>query len=167
MTVDPVVEALDYLKAHKLLLTTAESCTAGAMVALLAELPGTGEILESGYVVYSPAAKQRLLGVSPQTIERYGLTSEAVAWEMAMGALKNSDATVAIATTGVAGPSAQGGVPPGTLCFAWAFAGEPGAVFTLSQRFFGERADVMRQGARFGLSRLAHYHQRWLRGEHA
>lgn len=57
MTVDPVVEALEYLKAHKLLLTTAESCTAGAMVALLAELPGTGEILESGYVVYSPAAK--------------------------------------------------------------------------------------------------------------
>jgi len=167
MTEDPVVDALEYLKAHKLLLTTAESCTAGAMVALLAGLPGTGEILESGYVVYSPAAKQRLLGVSPQTIERYGLTSEAVAWEMALGALKDSDATVAIATTGVAGPAPQGGVPPGTLCFAWAFAGGSGAVFTQSQRFFGERANVMGQGARFGLARLAHYHQRWLRGEHA
>lgn len=167
MAADPVLDVLEYLKNHKLLLTTAESCTAGAMVALLAELPGTGEVLESGYVVYSPQAKQRLLGVSPHTIERYGLTSEAVAWEMALGALKDSDATVAIAATGVAGPEPQGGVPPGTLCFAWAFAGEPMAVFTRTQRFFGERAEVMRQGARYGLSRLAHYHQRWLRGESA
>lgn len=167
MAADAVLDALEYLKIHKLLLTTAESCTAGAMVALLAELPGTGEVLESGYVVYSPKAKQRLLGVSPQTIERYGLTSEAVAWEMALGALKDSKATVAVATTGVAGPEPQGGVPPGTLCFAWAFAGERLAVFTRSQRFFGERADVMRQGAHYGLSRLAHYHQRWLRGETA
>lgn len=167
MTTDPVLEALDYLKAHKLVLTTAESCTAGAMVALLAAVPGTGEVLESGYVVYSPSAKKRLLGVSPQTIERYGLTSEAVAWEMALGALKDSDATVAIASTGVAGPQPQDGIAPGTVCFAWAFAGEPLAVFTRSQRFFGERADVIRQGALYGFSHLAHYHQRWLRGERA
>ncbi len=167
MTTDPVLEALDYLKAHKLVLTTAESCTAGAMVALLAAVPGTGEVLESGYVVYSPSAKKRLLGVRTQTIERYGLTSEAVAWEMALGALKDSDATVAIASTGVAGPQPQDGIAPGTVCFAWAFAGEPLAVFTRSQRFFGERADVIRQGALYGLSHLAHYHQRWLRGERA
>lgn len=167
MASDPVLAALAYLKDNNLVLTTAESCTAGAMVALLAELPGTGEVLESGYVVYSPGAKQRLLGVSPETIERYGLTSEAVAWEMALGALKDSDATVAIATTGVAGPAPEAGIPPGTLCFAWAFAGEPLAVFTRSQRFFGERTQVMREGALYGLSRLAHYHQRWLRGERA
>lgn len=111
MATDPVIEALEYLKAHKLVLTTAESCTAGAMVALLAAVPGTGEVLESGYVVYSPSAKKRLLGVNPQTIERYGLTSEAVAWEMALGALKDSDATVAIASTGVAGPQPQDAIP--------------------------------------------------------
>lgn len=63
MATDPVLETLDYLKSHKLVLTTAESCTAGAMVALLAALPGTGEVLESGYVVYSPSAKKRLLGM--------------------------------------------------------------------------------------------------------
>src|SRR5690606_30824615 len=158
---------LDYLKRHDLVLTTAESCTAGRMVALLAEKPGTGEVLESGYVVYSPKAKQRLLGVSPLTIERYGLTSEAVAWEMALGALKDSTATVAIATTGVAGPDGAAGIAPGTLCFAWAFAGEPLAVFTRSQRFFGDRPEVLRQGALYGLTRLEHYHQRWLRGERA
>lgn len=62
MPKDTVVAALDYLRHNALLLTTAESCTAGFMVALLAEIPGTGEVLESGYVVYSPSAKQRLLG---------------------------------------------------------------------------------------------------------
>ncbi len=98
------------------------------MVALLAAFPGTGEVLESGYVLYSPSAKKRLLGVSAQTIERYGLTSEPVAWEMALGALKDSDANVVIATTGVAGPDPASGVLPGTLGFAWAFAGEPIAV---------------------------------------
>ncbi|MCO7519127.1 MULTISPECIES: CinA family protein [unclassified Pseudomonas] len=167
MTCNPVRETLAYLKAHKLVLTTAESCTAGAIVTLLAAEPGTGEVLESGYVVYSPSAKKRLLGVNPETIERYGLTSEAVAWEMALGALQDSEATVAIATTGVAGPAAEGRIPPGTLCFAWAFVGEPVAVFTRTQRFFGEREQIMRQGALHGLSRLAHYHQRWLRGERA
>ncbi|WP_434519716.1 CinA family protein [Pseudomonas sp. NFX1] len=167
MSKDPVFEALYYLRTHNLVLTTAESCTAGAMVSLLAAVPGTGEVLESGYVVYSPSAKRRLLGVSQQTIERYGLTSEAVAWEMALGALKDSDATVAIASTGVAGPEPQDGIAPGTVCFAWAFAGEPHAVFTRRQRFFGDRADIIRQGALFGLSHLEHYHQRWLRGERA
>lgn len=86
---------------------------------------------------------------------------------MALGALKESDATVAIASTGVAGPEPQDGIAPGTVCFAWAFAGEPLAVFTRTQRFFGDRADTIRQGALFGLSHLVHYHQRWLRGERA
>ncbi len=76
---DPVLATLGYLKNNKLVLSTAESCTAGCLVALLAAIPGTGEVLESGYVVYSPSAKKRLLGVSAETIERYGLTSEAVA----------------------------------------------------------------------------------------
>lgn len=165
MANDPVLAALGYLKDNHLILTTAESCTAGSMVALLAEVPGTGEVLESGYVVYSPSAKKRLLGVSAETIERYGLTSEAVAWEMALGALRDSDANVVIATTGVAGPGPESGIAPGTMCFAWAFAGEPVAVFTRTQRFFGERSEVMRQGALFGLCQLSHYHQRWLRGE--
>ncbi|MCI0914207.1 CinA family protein [Pseudomonas putida] len=167
MASDPVLAVLGYLKDQHLVLTTAESCTAGCMVALLAAFPGTGEVLESGYVVYSPSAKKRLLGVSAETIERYGLTSEPVAWEMAQGALKDSDANVVIATTGVAGPNPASEVLPGTLCFGWAFAGEPIAVFTRTQRFFGERAQVMHDGAVYGLTRLIHYHERWLRGERA
>ncbi|WP_312933232.1 CinA family protein [Pseudomonas sp.] len=165
MSRDPTSAVLDYLKAHHLLLTTAESCTAGRIVSRLAEHDGAGEVLESGYVVYSPAAKQRLLGVDPATIERFGLTSEAVAWEMARGALRDSQANVAIATTGVVGPAPAPGVLPGTVCFAWAFAGETDAVFTATQRFFGARAQVIQDSALHGLTRLMHYHERWLRGE--
>ena len=166
MTSDPVLAAIGYLKDNQLILSTAESCTAGCMVAMLAAVPAPARCWKAAMSCIRPVQK-RLLGVSGETIERYGLTSEPVAWEMALGALRDSDANVVIATTGVAGPGPESGVPPGTMCFAWAFAGEPVAVFTRTQRFFGERTEVMRQGAQFGLTRLAHYHQRWLRGERA
>lgn len=167
MTVDAVQAVVDYLKENELLLTTAESCTAGRMVALLSEIPGSGEVLESGYVVYSPTAKQRLLGVSAQTIEQFGLTSIPVAHEMAVGALKDSPATVAVATTGVAGPEPQGEIKPGTLCFAWAFAGDPIAVFSRTLHFNGDRETVLHQAALYGLVHVQDFHQRWLRGERA
>ncbi len=163
---DPVLAALGYLKNNKLILSTAESCTAGCLVALLAAVPGTGEVLESGYVVYSPSAKKRLLGVSAETIERYGLTSEAVAWEMALGALRDSDASVVIATTGVAGPAPESGIPPGTMCFAWL---SPASQLPFSRALNVSSASGLKLCAKalFGLTRLSHYHQRWLRGERA
>lgn len=74
---------VDYLREHELRLTTAESCTAGKIVTLLAEVPGSGSLIESGYVVYSPEAKQRLLGVNPCTIDTFNLTSREVAGELA------------------------------------------------------------------------------------
>lgn len=168
MGVDPIEQVLNYLKDHELTLTTAESCTAGRIVALLSEKAGTGCVLESGYVVYSPEAKQRLLGVRARTIERCGLTSEEVAREMVAGALRDSPASVAIATTGVAGPDPQGDIAPGTVCFAWGFAG-PGApaLFSRTERFFGERQAVLHQAAVHGLVQLIHFHQRWLQGERA
>jgi len=55
-------ETIEYLRQHSLIITTAESCTAGEIVMLLSEVPGSGELIECGYVVYSPQAKQRLLG---------------------------------------------------------------------------------------------------------
>ncbi len=73
-----------YLREHALRLTTAESCTAGMIVTLLSEIEGSGALIESGYVVYSPEAKQRLLRVSPRIIEAFGLTSCEVARDMAL-----------------------------------------------------------------------------------
>src|SRR5690625_5670886 len=68
-----------YLASQKLVLVAAESCTAGLVTAELAQVPGSGQVLEAGLTVYSPEAKQRLLGVAAETIDRWGLTSEAVA----------------------------------------------------------------------------------------
>jgi PncC family amidohydrolase len=117
-------DTVDYLRGRLLILTTAESCTAGKIVTLLSEVEGSGELIESGYVVYSPQAKQRLLHVSPLTIETFNLTSVEVAREMALGALRGSSANVAVATTGILGPDDVDGIPPGTVCFAWAFQSE-------------------------------------------
>ena len=83
-------DTVQYLRDHALMITTAESCTAGKIVTLLSEVEGSGEFIECGYVVYSPQAKERLLHVSPQTIETFNLTSVEVAREMATGALRDS-----------------------------------------------------------------------------
>lgn len=92
---------LSYLKENHLILTTAESCTAGQIIHLLAKIPGSGECLDAGFVVYSENAKKRILNVKQNTIDDYTLTSEEVAREMAQGALKHSLANVVVATTGL------------------------------------------------------------------
>ncbi|CAM5447055.1 Putative competence-damage inducible protein [Stutzerimonas stutzeri] len=88
-------EVVAFLRDRQLVLSTAESCTCGLMASLLGDIPGCGQVLDSGFVVYSPAAKHRLLQVSFATIERFGLTSEEVATEMATGALHASTASLA------------------------------------------------------------------------
>lgn len=149
----------DYLQAQSLVLSTAESCTAGQMIALLASIPGVGKLLESGYVVYSPEAKQRILHVNPRTIAEFGLTSEEVACEMAVGALKGGPANVAVATTGVAGPDAVDGIAPGTVCLAWVFNHESGCVkFSETAHFSGDRAEVQVASSLYALTRIAHFH---------
>lgn len=80
-----IEQVVNVLGKHGLRLCTAESCTAGLIAALVADIPGSGAVLDCGFVTYSEQAKQRCLGVDPQTIERFGLTSEEVAREMALG----------------------------------------------------------------------------------
>ena len=157
---------VEYLRQNDLLLTTAESCTAGKIVTLLAEVPHSGEWIESGYVVYSPEAKQRLLNVSPSTIETFNLTSCEVAREMAEGALRDSTANVAVATTGILGPEDVDGIPAGTICFAWAYQTRNGrSVFSRQERFFGTRSQVQLMAAEHALKLLPDFHQRALAGE--
>ena len=152
---------LDYLKTRELQLTTAESCTAGKVVGLLSEIPGSGSCIESGYVVYSPEAKQRLLGVRPETIERHNLTREEVAREMAAGALRDSPAQVAIANTGLAGPGGADGIPQGTVCFAWGYrVGDDIVLYSETRHFSGDREAVQLAAARHSLGAVVSYHQR-------
>jgi PncC family amidohydrolase len=158
-----IADALDYLRRHDLMLTTAESCTAGLVISLLAEVEGAGALLDCGYVVYSPDSKRRLLGVRQETIERFNLTSEEVAREMAAGALRDSIATVAISNTGVAGPDAIDGIPAGTVCLAWAFqhAGEL-RLFSRTLHLPGDRQAVRHAAAEQSILSIAGQHRRLL-----
>jgi len=152
-------QVVGYLRSRGLVLTTAESCTAGLIASMLAEVPGSGACLDMGFVVYSPSAKSGFLGVRKETIERYGLTSEEVAREMAEGALaqRAGHASVAVANTGVADgpPNAHNdddGPQAGTQCFAWSYVHD-GKVVTESETvvFDGERNDVRGAAARYAL----------------
>jgi nicotinamide-nucleotide amidase len=168
MSMSVATSTIDYLKHNQLVITTAESCTAGRVIALLSQVEGAGSCIESGYVVYSPQAKQRLLNVRAYTLETFNLTSCEVAQEMACGALRDSPADVAIATTGLLGPDAVDGIPPGTVCFAWAFRTERGlSVFSRKERFMGGREHVQQAASEHALKWLAHFHQRALAGEQA
>ena len=156
-------DTVAYLRKHSLVLTTAESCTAGKIVTLLSEVEGSGQFIECGYVVYSPQAKQRLLHVSAHTIKTYNLTSVEVAREMALGALQDSTANVAVATTGILGPEDVDGIPAGTICFAWAFQSRNvKSAFSHEHRFFGTRCQVQTQATEYALQQLPHFHSQAL-----
>lgn len=109
------------LKANGKIIATAESCTGGWIAQAITEVSGSSAWFDRGFVTYSNAAKMQMLGVSPQTLEKYGAVSTETATEMAAGALAHSDADIAVAVTGIAGP--DGGTlekPVGTVFIAWA-----------------------------------------------
>lgn len=142
-------------------LATAESCTSGLIASTLAAVPGSGTCLDVGFVAYSPSGKAGFLGVRPATIDQYGLTSEEVAREMAEGALAcaGCSADVAVSNTGVADVRGNGGVPPGTQCFAWSWKTGNGEIRTCSEtvRIAGDRDEVRQAAALYALSRLPDY----------
>jgi len=151
-----------YMREHQLVLVTAESCTAGLIAATIADLEGAGQLLECGFVTYDPRAKIRCLGVRSETIDRFGLTSEAVAGEMAAGALRCSTASVAIANVGVV-DDVDPQLPAGTQCLAWAFDRGEGLapeVVTETQRFSGDRREMRERVAQYALSSLPRMHAR-------
>lgn len=100
-----VQAASETLRAQKLKLATAESCTGGMISAAFTDLSGSSDIFDRGFVTYSNEAKISMLGVTSSTLEAYGAVSEQTAREMCEGTLKNSLADVTIAVTGIAGPS--------------------------------------------------------------
>jgi nicotinamide-nucleotide amidase len=141
------------LKARGAMLATAESCTGGWAAQAVTAIAGSSEWFERGFVTYSNAAKQEMLGVRPETLARHGAVSEETAREMALGALAHSHATIALAITGVAGPSGGSAEKPvGTVCFAW--AGKDLAVIAETRRLAGNREAVRRQSVEHALERV-------------
>ncbi|ODU19830.1 MAG: competence protein [Sphingomonas sp. SCN 67-18] len=135
----------------------AESCTGGLVSAALTEIPGSSDVFEDGFITYSNEAKIALLGVSLDVLETFGAVSIAVAWAMAQGAVKKSNADVAVAITGIAGP--DGGderKPVGTVVFARAERGVNPEAITADRREFGDlgRGGVRLQAALCALELL-------------
>jgi len=135
----------------------AESCTGGLVSAALTEIPGSSDVFEAGYVTYSNAAKISNLKVSEDVVDTFGSVSVATAWAMARGALAASDADVAVAITGIAGPG--GGTPQkpvGTVFFARAERNADPAKIVADQKFFDEktRSGVRLQAALCALDLL-------------
>src|SRR5277367_3847902 len=118
-------ELIARYRAAGLMAATAESCTGGLIAGLLTEIPGSSDMLERGFVVYSNAAKQELLGVPAETLANHGAVSEQTAVAMAEGALRASRAEVAVSVTGIAGPDGGSAEKPvGLVHFACARRGK-------------------------------------------
>lgn len=135
----------------------AESCTGGLVSAALTEIAGSSDVFDRGFITYSNAAKQEMLGVSEDVITTFGAVSVATAWAMAQGALANSQADVAVAITGIAGPGgATKGKPVGMVVFARAVRGQDPEQVVADTRQFGDlgRAAVRRQAALVALELL-------------
>lgn len=136
----------------------AESCTGGLVSAALTEVAGSSDVFSYGFNTYSNDAKQKMLGVSDDLLDAFGAVSIAVAWEMAKGALEVSDCDVAVAITGVAGPS--GGTdkkPVGTVVFAKAEKSKNPEDVVADRKNFGAdktRAEIRLQAALVALELL-------------
>jgi nicotinamide-nucleotide amidase len=143
---DLAVAAGSQLLRCGLRLATAESCTGGMVAQAITSVAGSSAWFDRGFVTYSNASKQELLGVRTATLDQRGAVDEETAREMALGALKASHSGIALAITGVAGP--RGGTPQkpvGTVCIAW--ADRDGMVRSEMRHFEGGRAQVRIQSA--------------------
>ncbi|WP_454783548.1 CinA family protein [Legionella sp. WA2022007384] len=153
-----LTEIISFLKLNNLKLSTAESCTAGCIIHLLSKIPKSGEVLDTGFVVYSEEAKLKILGVKKKTIDEFNLTSEEVAREMAEGALKLSCGNIAISTTGIAGSKPIDGIIPGTICFAWLINHEnKKVIFSETVIFSGSKSKKQKLAALYSLERIPFY----------
>ena len=145
-------EAARLLEQKKLCVTTAESCTGGLIAGALVNVPGISEWFGEGYVTYSNEAKERLLGVSHETLETYGAVSEQTAREMAEGAAKAADADVSVVSTGIAGPDGGTAEKPVGLVYIGCFC--RGTVRVEKHLFDGDRAQVRAQSVDAALALL-------------
>lgn len=133
-------------------LTTAESCTGGKLSVALCAEENTAEFYDVGLVVFSDGAKERILGVRPETLERYTAVSEQTVTEMTARILEIAQADVSIAISGYAGPEGgDDGTAAGTVCFAWNLRGH---TETRTVLFSGDCQDVVEKAVQYSLSEL-------------
>lgn len=156
MSAKLAAQVIDRARDAQIMITAAESCTGGLVMAALTGLPGASDVVDRGFVTYSNAAKTEMLGVPAELIETYGAVSEAVALAMAEGALARSNASLAVSLTGIAGPG--GGSPEKPVGLVWfALARTDAATLTLKREFSGEsRTGVREASVETALQLLTH-----------
>ena len=127
------------LKNKGYTITTAESCTGGLLAGRILNVSGASAVYNEGHITYSNEAKERLLGVSHDTLEQFGAVSEQIAAEMALGAARVASANVGLSTTGIAGPG--GGTPEKPVGLVYVGCCIDGDVTVKECRFFGNREE--------------------------
>ena len=138
-------------------ITTVESCTAGMIASKIASVPGASNTLKQAYVTYCNEAKEKLVGVNKETINKFSVVSEEVAKEMAEGGLKAANADLAISVTGFAGPSNDPRVKDNTVCIGIAVNNINGKTETRTYKFiFKGKRNKIRQMAANKALRLAY-----------
>jgi nicotinamide-nucleotide amidase len=145
---------LDLCKAKSLMVATAESCTGGLVAGALTDIAGSSAVVDRGFVTYTNAAKQQMLGVSSSTLSQHGAVSRQTAEAMARGTLGNADADMAVAVTGIAGPGGGSAEKPVGLVH-FAAASRNGALIHHERRY-GDigRAEVRRRSVLEALAML-------------
>lgn len=139
-------QLIELLKAKKLTISAAESCTGGLISKLITDIPGSSDVFTGGVVSYSNEMKMKWLGVKPATLERYGAVSEQTVQEMLNGIIREAGSDIAVAVSGIAGPT--GGTPEkpvGTVFIGIAFHDQS---IIEKYLFKGSRDDVRAQSAR-------------------
>ena len=132
----PEQSLVSFLLENGLKISCAESCTGGMLSSRLINVPGISEVYKEGFITYSNEAKQNLLGVKPETIDKYGAVSAETAAEMAKGLADVTKADVCISVTGNAGPDASEGKPVGLVFIGCCIKGK---VSVTEERFSGSR----------------------------
>ena len=133
---DLATDILAKARDKHLMIATAESCTGGLISGALTEIAGSSDVFDRGFVTYSNEAKNQMLGVSAESLHRFGAVSEAVAKEMAYGALVNSRADISVSVTGIAGPG--GGSPDKPVGLVWIGIASQGGMPRAVRHEFGD-----------------------------
>lgn len=137
------------LRQHGMTLVTAESCTGGGVAHAITMISGSSEWFDRGFVTYSNASKEEMLGVSPDTLDTHGAVSEQTVREMADGALQYSRAQVAVSVSGVAGPT--GGTPEKPVGMVWFAWGTNESVHAECHHLSGERDAIRAKSVQIAL----------------
>lgn len=133
-------------------ISTAESCTGGMVASTLVNVAGISSVFREGYITYSNGAKERILGVSEDTLRKHGAVSAETAYEMALGCARTANSDYSIVTTGIAGP--DGGTPEKPVGLVYIGCYAKGKVYTKECHFNGDRMEIRQAAAQTALEFL-------------